>query len=995
MTKSSMASVPVFRDVDVCIVGSTSAAVAAALAVRRAGRTVMVAADHSYLGNDLAGKLKLWPGAWRMEDAILKRAYGVDAPFPARPASIKRVMEEALLSASIPFMYLCRPVSLLRGEDGELAGAVLAMRTSLMAVTCRTILDASDFGVVAKLAGLPLAPRELPARVSWTVLGRKAPADWPGEVEEIEQSFTQRLKDGTEETWPAFKLTIDRDKLGSDPRAMEHVARGLLVDENVLVTADLLDDAPEVVLATSGGAADLKNSIAQVTDAELQPAPNIWLLNGLLPLSAEGLSDLRNPVEMMSLARRAGAAAAASVSASARTKATRFTNWTESPSEAAAGTFAFAPILARPGDMGSIEIPNLQPSSLGSYDVVVAGGGTGGAPAGIGAAREGARTLVLEAQHGLGGVGTLGLISSYWFGNKVGFTHELNEAVSAADALSKQKSGNTWHPGVKSAIYHRMLQAAGGSAWSGSWVFGVRMEGTKVTGVLISTPYGCGLVDAGTVIDATGNADIAAAAGAPCRVIDARHVAVQGTGLSPLHRPGSHYQNSDHTFVDEGDPFGITSAFVQARAKYSHSFDTAGLVNSRERRQIHGEIEISPLDLLAGRVFPDTLFTARSNFDTHGFTIHPVFMVTAPDHKALQANVPFRCMLPRGVEGVVVTGLGMSAHRDALPVVRMQADVQNQGYAAGLAAATASAKKQAVRDIDLPQLQQRLVEIGILSPEAFGADTFPMSTEAVRQATEADWSKLDNVAVLFAHEEQSRGPLLEILRDVSADPKRRSDAALMLGLMGEKEAAPVLAESIRGTAGAADAVANVIAKPSEEDSGVVKAPKSSGWDAGWNYKGMGQFGESMSRLDAEIVALARTGDPLGVEVIEEKILALDSSAEFSHCRVASLAATLLPHPRLAAALTSLLQKPGVQGHTWHEVEDVRKEANDNQTENIPRNLALRELHLARGLYLAGDPDGLGRRILESYAGDLRGHFARHAQSLLACEDMEALRAEVA
>jgi succinate dehydrogenase/fumarate reductase flavoprotein subunit len=59
---------------------------------------------------------------------------------------------------------------------------------------------------------------------------------------------------------------------------------------------------------------------------------------------------------------------------------------------------------------------------LGEYDVVVVGGGTGGAPAAIGAGRQGAKTLLLEYLHGLGGVGTIGYISSYYHGNKVGFT---------------------------------------------------------------------------------------------------------------------------------------------------------------------------------------------------------------------------------------------------------------------------------------------------------------------------------------------------------------------------------------------------------------------------------------------------------------------------------------------------------------------------------------------------------------------------------------------
>ena len=36
------------------------------------------------------------------------------------------------------------------------------------------------------------------------------------------------------------------------------------------------------------------------------------------------------------------------------------------------------------------------------------------------------------------------------------------------------------------------------------------------------------------------------------------------------------------------------------------------------------------------------------------------------------ADMPLRSLLPKGIKGVVTTGLGASAHRDAMPVVRMQ-----------------------------------------------------------------------------------------------------------------------------------------------------------------------------------------------------------------------------------------------------------------------------------------------------------------------------------
>ena len=200
-----------------------------------------------------------------------------------------------------------------------------------------------------------------------------------------------------------------------------------------------------------------------------------------------------------------------------------------------------------------------------------------------------------------------------------------------------------------------------------------------------------------------------------------------------------------------------------------------------------------------------------------------------------------------------------------------------------------------------------------------------------------------NVAILFAHPDQSQ-PLLR------GDP--RLEAALILGLMGCRDAAPVLAKAVRESA----------------------------WDTGWDFLGMGQWGASLSRLDVMILALARTGDPVGQPVIEEKIRQLDERAPFSHCRVVSEATVLLPE--LAGALADLLQRPGMTGQAQLDTATVIQTANGDLNEAAARTLSLRELHLARGLFLAGDRNGLGKKILETYTRDLRGHYARHARAVL-------------
>ena len=72
------------------------------------------------------------------------------------PGRVKRVFDEALLEADIPFYFEARPVFLLQDDQGRVAGVVFASRTALYGVRCRVVVDASRTGVLARLAGLPL-----------------------------------------------------------------------------------------------------------------------------------------------------------------------------------------------------------------------------------------------------------------------------------------------------------------------------------------------------------------------------------------------------------------------------------------------------------------------------------------------------------------------------------------------------------------------------------------------------------------------------------------------------------------------------------------------------------------------------------------------------------------------------------------------------------------------------------------------------------------------
>ncbi|MDA3961313.1 MAG: FAD-dependent oxidoreductase, partial [Planctomycetota bacterium] len=560
-----------------------------------------------------------------------------------------------------------------------------------------------------------------------------------------------------------------------------------------------------------------------------------------------------------------------------------------------------------------------------------------------------------EYQPALGGVGTVGMIARYYFGNRVGFTEEID--------IGTRSMGPAKMPGVhpadcniewKQQWYADSNDRAGTALWFNAIGCGAVVDDGFVRGVLVATPHGIGVVRCSAVVDGSGSADVPAHAGADTEAIDARHVAIQGAGLGP-RQPGHQYRNTDWTFIDDNDVVDTTHAMVAARRKWPNEFDLSTLVDSRERRRIKGDVTVSPLDQLAGRTWPDTIVTAHSNFDTHGMTIHPIFMVKPMDKAALDAHVPFRCLLPAQLRNVACTGLGKSAHRDALPVIRMQPDVQNEGYAAGVAAAMAAASTQGdLRSIDMAALQAHLVDIKILAEEVpTHHDSFPLPAHELTAAIAEGTDSYLGLATIFAQGEAALPELRSAFNNATGELRLRY--AQILGLLGDATGAAELATAIAG----------------------------SEWDEGWNYRGMGQYGRCMSPIDDLLVALGTSGSTEHGAMVIDKITSLTAEHHMSHSRAVSEACERLKLTEAAPALAAFLRQDGIAGHHHDSIRAAQAAASPDACDTAVRNVSLRELHLARALYRLGDHQGLGAEILGNYASDLRGVYARHAQAVLA------------
>ena len=140
--------------------------------------------------------------------------------------------------------------------------------------------------------------------------------------------------------------------------------------------------------------------------------------------------------------------------------------------------------------------------------------------------------------------------------------------------------------------------------------------------------------------------------------------------------------------------------FGLRHAPAPNAWDLAQMPDSRTP-PIVPDYAVNAQDVTARRPFPDVVVQCRSRQDSHGYLTDDFRFLSEPSadlvemkretslNAVFDVNVPLRSLLPKGVSGIAVVGIATGCARDVLPMVRMQADLMNMGYAVGTAAAMA------------------------------------------------------------------------------------------------------------------------------------------------------------------------------------------------------------------------------------------------------------------------------------------------------------------
>lgn len=426
-----------------------------------------------------------------------------------------------------------------------------------------------------------------------------------------------------------------------------------------------------------------------------------------------------------------------------------------------------------------------QAASMADYDVVVVGGGPGGVGAAVRAAQSGARTLLIERGGFLGGAATMMMVNPIMPVTTCMHTDEqpqvlLNAGLVAelAERLQARAAGGVVPSGciafddeVLRLVLDEMVQEAGVTVLYHATLYDPKVRAGRVQAVQLAHNNGPLTVPGRVFVDATGDALLAARAGAQIEYGDADGTVMPMTlffavgAVDPARMPDCgamkalcaagatdtpaliNTNYSTHTLAPNGlvyfnviriggntlDPLVLSAAEAEGRRRIENfvawlrarvpGYERCVLVKSavhigiRESRRVMGDYVLRAADFEQAAQFTDAIACCAYPVDIHHAAQGQTTMRHLPPGAYYQ--IPYRCLTPLGLQNVLMAARSISCDRTIHSSLRVMATVMNIGEAAGYAAAL-SLPKGRVRAVCAAAVQECiLAHGGLLAPAPF------------------------------------------------------------------------------------------------------------------------------------------------------------------------------------------------------------------------------------------------------------------------------------
>ena len=437
-----------------------------------------------------------------------------------------------------------------------------------------------------------------------------------------------------------------------------------------------------------------------------------------------------------------------------------------------------------------------------SYDVVVCGGGFSGFAAAYAAARDGTKTILIERNFCLGGVGTQALVNHIlgerkWVDDRIhtcvgGIFDKVEETLLAEQAGADYRTVSTnptmnphgWNRSLglglifdnerMKLLLEQMLVEVGVEISYGTDIIDVIAQDGSVSGVIVHNKSGLGIIYGKRFIDATGDGDLCSMSGCDYlmgdengglaaaslemhvenvdldvlreymqRTKDVRFKSIisdlkaRGIWQFPyeifisvlLTKPNVFMINTIRQVgIDGTDAASVTQGIIDGRREsyellaimraHFPGFENASIrqiapvMGIRETRRIQTDYTLSIQDLIEGKDFDDCIAFSGYGWDMPN-PKHPSYQpYQGVTRKSPFTPIPFRCLLPVGLDNVLVIGRCIGAEREALGPVRVMAPCLAMGEAAGIASALSIQEKRSYRQLNVSELQEKIKAYG-------------------------------------------------------------------------------------------------------------------------------------------------------------------------------------------------------------------------------------------------------------------------------------------